>query len=529
MDAWVDGDIDRDDRTAFESHLNDCAACRIAVDLIQTQDAELRQLFEPQRVAAGRVADAVIARIRDAQTTTPHPQWQNWHSWIAPLLGVAVGFLLAVLVFQPWKNMRHDARNQSLEVAADEPIPGDEPAKPAAASLVLATGAVEVREPNAGDWKTVGNLPVFSCPTESTVRTAPNVRCELETPEGCVIRLDGKSEVVLKSSNTIEVKQGQIWCQAPKDAHLTVLAAAPAKTSSKGSSSYGTVSAFNDASCMMSCNSDNGAVRVMSAEGDVKVQCADDRQVLKRGENVSIVGGKIVKDTDLSDPLLDASWVHPLLTKKGHTNAELNSRVDLLLARIGRTKISTLYEQEIRGLGEFSALPLLRYVESPLSKGNAAQRQSAMRILSDIAPSWAIGDLIGILADEDEEVRVQAAQALHRLTGQSMGKQPEDWGKPWPECRETHARWQAWWNENRSRFPAPFDTRQTSGERPASGTRSDGCGCQISSNECSSCDYPAFTLQDRGLMPPARRMQWPSPPLDGPSWRRGSRVRRKWG
>ena len=128
----------------------------------------------------------------------------------------------------------------------------------------------------------------------------------------------------------------------------------------------------------------------------------------------------------------------------------------MLPARVGESKMSLCYEQEIRGLGEYAALPLLRYVQFPLSKPNAAQRRAAMRILADIAPTWAIGDLIAILPDEDGEIRVDAARALERLTGLTMGRPSDDWRKPWDECEKSHRRWESWWEGNRSRFPAPF-------------------------------------------------------------------------
>src|SRR5205814_10199592 len=65
--------------------------------------------------------------------------------------------------------------------------------------------------------------------------------------------------------------------------------------------------------------------------------------------------------------------------------------------------------------------------------------------LHDALPisSWAVGDLIPLLADGDEEVRYQAAAALRRLTGHSHGREPEAWRKPWADCTPTFASWQS--------------------------------------------------------------------------------------
>ena len=77
-----------------------------------------------------------------------------------------------------------------------------------------------------------------------------------------------------------------------------------------------------------------------------------------------------------------------------------------------------------------------------------------MGILADVAPTWAIADLIDLLADSDPDVRYLAAKGLQRLTAQTQGRDAEQWRQPLLECSDTHARWQAWWQANRDRFAA---------------------------------------------------------------------------
>ena len=48
--------------------------------------------------------------------------------------------------------------------------------------------------------------------------------------------------ITLGDDKTIEVKQGQLWCQAPKDANLTVLAPGASNAASQQSSSPSTIS-----------------------------------------------------------------------------------------------------------------------------------------------------------------------------------------------------------------------------------------------------------------------------------------------
>ena len=77
---------------------------------------------------------------------------------------------------------------------------------------------------------------------------------------------------------------------------------------------------------------------------------------------------------------------------------------------------------------------------------------TAARLLSDLAPPWAIPDLIALLGDHDGEVRFHAATALHRLTGLTLGLSPaacaSDSG---PAVELTQKKWQAWWEQNKGR------------------------------------------------------------------------------
>ena len=141
-----------------------------------------------------------------------------------------------------------------------------------------------------------------------------------------------------------------------------------------------------------------------------------------------------------------------LLMRKGHDSPELGDRVNRLLANLGRSKMANLYEDEIRSLGEHAVLPLLRFVQSPTSRDDPYQRQSAMAIIADVAPTWVIGDLIGLLSDDEPHVRTQAATALLRLTRQTHGRAPTAWSAPLSDCEESLQRWHQWWQTNAHRY-----------------------------------------------------------------------------
>src|SRR5262249_25444214 len=139
---------------------------------------------------------------------------------------------------------------------------------------------------------------------------------------------------------------------------------------------------------------------------------------LAPSETATITRERMDRDHS-SDRLLAASWMLPLLVRKGHADPELTGCVNDMLVQSSDSKVSEAYEAEIRSLGEYSVLPLLRFLESPRSTADAERRRTAMQIVSDLAPPWAIGDLVGLLTHSDAEVRFLAATALVRLTTQT--------------------------------------------------------------------------------------------------------------
>jgi hypothetical protein len=154
--------------------------------------------------------------------------------------------------------------------------------------------------------------------------------------------------------------------------------------------------------------------------------------------------------------------------RKGKSDAELSRRIDAMLSQVGRSKVTWLYEQEIRGLGEHAVLPLLRFVQSPQSKAEPERRQTAMRLVSDLAPSWAVPELIGLLADDDAETRFFAATALQRLTGLDQGRPPSQWREDPEKCAAALELWQQWLTSKRDQYsPLPMSGATRARSAPA--------------------------------------------------------------
>jgi HEAT repeats len=159
---------------------------------------------------------------------------------------------------------------------------------------------------------------------------------------------------------------------------------------------------------------------------------------------------------------------------KGHDNEELAHRMDDMLAQIGNAKMSFMYEKEILQLGDHCVLPLTRFIQSEGSKSDQKKRANAARILAKIARPWSVEDLIGLVGDDDREVRYYAAKALERLTdGQTQGLTPEQWRDAnIGQRRQPLERWRTWWQQNREQFPtAPFSVEPIVKDKPEQSPR----------------------------------------------------------
>ena len=407
----IDGELPSDERLALETHLLGCGDCRAACDGLRVSDAELLRAFMPRREAATLLADRVIDQLRGERTTRV-----AWRALAVPLVAAAAGFLLAVIVLRPSVE-----RSRAPVGAGAAPL----------ARLSLATGPTEVRTPRQIDW--------LVCPVSgpidagASVRTAADARCELQASDGTQIRLDKSTEIEMPKPRSVRMTRGELYsCVSPDGGPFQVETPDATVESAQGKFDF-------------ACSPGQASLTVL--EGSASVECKSGTRRVEQGESVRLIDGRWEDTAPMGDPLQATAWVNELLLMKGVDNPEWTERLNDILAQIGQTKVSYLYEDEIRRLGSRAALPLLRYIESPRSQENEARRISAARLATDLADSSVVGDLIRLLADDNPRVRVYVAQALQRLTGENQGRPPAAWEESLASCQPTLEAWDAWWRK----------------------------------------------------------------------------------
>ena len=443
LSAVIDGELGSNERSAVEQHLAQCSACREAMTELQSLDVQLRRATAPSRDRAPHIASAALLQLPPSSPPPTARQFPRLLRRDVLLVAgaMACGFLLAVLLPGPWRNTPTHSEPPDATVSG---APPDAPA-----FIRVATGPVEVATTPA-DWTTLANPDGFACRAGVAVRTTAAAVCELETSGGATVRMNSATELAFVDKDDIRLAQGEIWCRTPDAARLKVTPviseAPPAPPVTLFCGPEG------PAACVLTCPTSTVNAKVCVAVGTVEIVSSNHSEQVAAGRSVEIRDGT-VQPAAAHNRAQSERWMHPLLVRRGPANQELAERVNSLLAEVGRSKLSYLRERDLRSLGESGALPLLRFLQAEPSIGNATQRETAARILSDVAPAWMTPELIELLADGDPSVRISAATALRRLTGETQGMDPDAWGEPDQNLQPAIALWRVWWDAERPAYP----------------------------------------------------------------------------
>ena len=135
ISARMDGEITAPDRKELDAHLEVCPACREAVETWRRQDADLRRVFHPLQQKALSVSAYVESRLLGMRVVDTRRRLK----WLRAIVSAAAGFLLAVVIFQPWRTP------ESAPTVA-------RPASTEGTRLEIATGTVEVLAPGSDAW-----------------------------------------------------------------------------------------------------------------------------------------------------------------------------------------------------------------------------------------------------------------------------------------------------------------------------------------------------------------------------------------
>ncbi len=444
INAVLDREADANSQAVLTHHMANDSSAQVLSDQLRRQDEQLRRAFATRRIKAADIA------LRVEQTLQNLPRIQSdvpmfRRPWLAALLGLAAGFLLAAMLFRPWQKAERptDDSRTAQTVGTVEPtgaaraIPQPAIVEIAMARLTLATGPVEIRPR--------GELQLFNCPVRGAIAggmevcTGEQVSCELSTPDGSAIRMNSDTTLRFDQPRAIAIQRGQLWSSVARSSSPMSIEAVDAIVQTE------------EAVLDFSCNGQQSRLRVL--RGTARVTGKAGPKTVQAGHEITMQNGTLTGEKSTDDSVLSTSWMNNVLRLKAPDDTELQDRIQQLLASIGSSKLANLYEDEIRSLGEGSVPPMIFFLRRTPADAQRNKRIEAARILADLAATQSISDLITLLDDGDGLVRFHVARALQRLTDNTFDCSPTQWRDGTADER-AHARqaWQQWWTENKARY-----------------------------------------------------------------------------
>ncbi len=286
-------------------------------------------------------------------------------------------------------------------------------ATPAVAEMTMATGPIDIMRLNAREWTVVDGSSRIPLPAHARIRTREKSLCEIRTTSDALVRLNHETELVLHRSEQIELVSGELWCRTPAITGLEISTERISRQSSR--ETVFTCPSSSETQWQTTVDQELRCLAVSSSPVELKVNPPRANCTVQPGESLTFKAGSSPTEAGTSDPLRATSWQLPLLVLRNPQDRELRQRLTQLLANVGQSKISYLYEDQIRQLGPAGTRPLLAFVRSADSLQQPELRYAAMRIIADLAPASSRADLEHLLKDDDSVVRRFSQQALHRL------------------------------------------------------------------------------------------------------------------
>lgn len=287
------------------------------------------------------------------------------------------------------------------------------------ATLVRATGPVELRTTEQSTWRTIPAPRDVRLAAGTHLRTLDQSLCEVVTASQGTVRVNQRTEIKVIRPDEVELVSGQFWCRASSRAAIRVcvpssesMPVAPLPTMTPSLSVFTCPSASET-----DWKVEDASARCISVADQPTELCSSANQswTIDPGFSLACSPGE---EPDLSrqfDRLQTTSWQLPLLNQRAPDDPELQGMLQSLLATIGMSKMGGFYDSEIRALGPSGTIPLIAYVRSPISQTDPARRQRAMQIIADLAPGSVLSDLERLKQDTDPQVSQLASAAIARL------------------------------------------------------------------------------------------------------------------
>lgn len=347
------------------------------------------------------------------------------------LLGLAAGFLLALAIFQPWNRNDEDTSvaGNRPDVTPTRSLPTD------FGVLRVAVKPLQVQLMGQDEWTSV--LPNSPVPMKCRLQTDGTLCCEIEQPNGRLVRIDRDSELTIGDREQFKLESGQVWVEA-QQSNPVEIEAADLKITATGP-----------------CNAEaiDGTVELVSFDEPILV-CGKTWEHLLAANSTATFDDQGVLSNSVPDIaqrneldlILASAWIHEFLMQSD-SKTQFDSRLRSLCNGLNGES-SSRCASELRKLGPAAAEAIAAWLASDANQEAARKsRRLASELLADTASYVQAGQLIALLDDEDPIVSQNLERGLERITGHRI--QPLHLKARAP----TQRRWLEWWQEESTTKP----------------------------------------------------------------------------
>jgi hypothetical protein len=394
QNQYLDGELSAEFHEQAEQRLASDPNAHEAQDRDAELDHQLREWLPPPVLDE----EAFLSRLQASglDSTLPESQSGRRNAWGKALALLAVVAALVVAVV-----------SLTTESSVHASV----------ATLIRATGPVEVRTPNQDAWTTVSQPRDVALTAGTHLRTLDLSLCEVCTASEGIVRVNQRSEIAVSRADEVELVTGQLWCRASPQTPMRVcVASAPAAPNAIPLANMAVFTCPSNSETVWKVE-DQAARCISVADLPTELRSAGNQTwTIDPGHSLACSPGHEPDISQQFDRLQAVSWQLPLLSQREPHDRELQGMLQSLLSKIGQTKMRGFYDEEIRGLGPAGTIPLLAFVRSPDSRNNPALRQRAMEIIADLAPISVRADLEALAQDQDPLVARLATKALDQWT-----------------------------------------------------------------------------------------------------------------
>jgi len=254
-----------------------------------------------------------------------------------------------------------------------------------------------------------------------TLKTAAGGKALMELPDGCELRINEQTELVLETHKKMVIKHGRVFLKVTPSA-------APVEFATELHPMKLDACAADLSYTPRVPNGQPAATTFMVLDGKMQAFSKKFSPVISAGWWATGFGQQLNTPDTINNSAMDTSWVHSLLAERGKADEETSTRTEELLSILAKQQENDPAETALRSLGELAAPGIARYLgKNLLLETQIARRRAAAKAIADAATLKSASLLAGLLSHGEAQVRVTVAGGLARIAGKDLGFKEDYW------------------------------------------------------------------------------------------------------